>query len=225
MDGILLFNKPILWTSHDAVDFIRRKINQRSVGHAGTLDPLATGLLILLIGKFTKKMNEFMDLDKEYEAEVTFGIRTDSLDLEGRILEERQDFEVKESALLDALKVMQGEQLQKPPRFSALKKNGAKLYQLARQGLKVEVEPRRIVIHELELLHYDFPRVYLRMSCSKGTYIRSLAEELGKRLGSGAVLSGLLRTRIGTFKLKSALTDEAIDELSIDDFHEKLKQN
>lgn len=211
MDGILLFNKPILWTSHDAVDFVRRRIGQKSVGHAGTLDPLATGLLILLIGRYTKKMNEFAALDKEYLAQMLLGTETDTFDLEGRIVAEKNIDSIDVPEIGRVLTQLSGSQQQIPPRYAALKRGGMKLCDLARQGISVQVESRPVQINTLELLSYEAPLAQLRIECSKGTYIRTLCQDIGARLGCGAVMSGLVRTRIGPFHLKDAANEDQSD--------------
>ncbi len=204
MDGLLLFNKPILWTSHDAVDFIRRRAGQKSVGHAGTLDPMATGLLILLLGKWTKRADEFLGLDKSYEGTILFGVETDSYDLDGKIVVSRDPGGLTAGSIEDAFAKLTGDITQSPPAFSALKKDGKKFYELARQGQDVRPEPRRVRVDEFTLNHFHDCEAAFTLSCSKGTYVRSLAFDAGRMTGFGACLSSLVRTRIGTFALKNA---------------------
>ncbi len=208
MDGILLFNKPILWTSHDAVDFVRRRIGQRAVGHAGTLDPLATGLLILLLGKATKLSERLSGLDKDYAGSMTLGFSTDTQDLEGRIISTAAIDKVTTAGLEQLFTRMRGKQSQAPPSYSAVKHQGKKLYQWAREGTAVEVKAREIEISTLRLLGYEPPEARFFMTCSKGTYVRTFCDEAGRRLGCGATLSALVRSRIGPFSLDAAC-DEA----------------
>lgn len=204
MDGVFLFNKPIHWTSHDAVDFARRKFGQKAVGHAGTLDPMATGLLILLAGSATKRSAEFMGFDKEYEGTFSLGVRTDTQDLEGRIVDERDAAGVTRERVEQVFAEFIGPQKQTPPQFSAVKLKGKKLYQDARKGLVTAVEPRDVVVNEFEVTHFFQNEIAFRLACSKGTYVRALCDAVGERLGCGAVLSSLVRTRIGPYRLKNA---------------------
>lgn len=211
MDGILLLNKPSAWTSHDLVDAVRRRMGQRAVGHAGTLDPMATGLMILLLGKATKRSSDFIGLDKDYRGSIRLGVTTDSWDLDGRVLEEKAVPALTEDRLRALFSGMTGERSWMPPAFSALKRKGRKAYELARRGETVTVEPRASRIDRLELEAFDTPEVYFSMTCSKGTYVRSVAQELGVRLGCGAALSSLVRTRIGNFHLEQAASLEHED--------------
>ena len=219
MDGILLFDKPIKWTSHDAVDFIRRRIGQRGVGHAGTLDPMATGLLVMLLGKATKKFETFSRMDKEYEAEMTLGFTTDTYDLEGKVLSTAEIAGVSASKVREIFSGMTGRQMQRPPAYSAVKRQGKKLYELARAGAPAEAPPKEITVYDFQLLDLDLPKISFRVRCSKGTYIRSLCQEAGASLGCGATLSKLVRTSIGTMTLGKALTQrelESLDRLQIE---------
>lgn len=226
MDGILLFNKPILWTSHDAVDFIRRRIGQRSVGHAGTLDPLATGLLVILIGKATKLSQELSVSDKEYAGSMTLGIRTDTQDLEGKILSSRDCQEIDEERIKQVFEKMKGFQQQIPPSFSAVKRNGKSLYAWTRQGVDMQRDSREINISRLTITGLLLPEIYFSMSCSKGTYVRAICDQAGEELGCGAVLSSLVRTRSGSFFLENALNQEQVHDRDLS-FIEKflLKDN
>ncbi len=205
MDGILLLNKPIAWTSHDLVDAVRRKTGLRAVGHAGTLDPMATGLMLLLLGKATKRSNELMGFDKSYRGSIRLGVVTDSWDLEGRTLEEKPVPATSVQELKKIMNALTGEQRLEPPIFSAIKRNGQKAYALARRGEAVEMEPRLMRVDRFELEAFESPEIYFDMDCSKGTYVRSLAFTLGAKLGCGAALSSLVRTRIGPYKLEEAL--------------------
>lgn len=210
MDGLLLFDKPIAWTSHDAVDFVRRRVGQRSVGHAGTLDPMATGLLLMLIGRATKLSSALMGLDKEYAGTLRLGVDTDTQDLEGRIVATADWHDVTAEDVRRAFDAMIGLQSQVPPAYSAVKKEGRKLYELARKGLSATAEPRAVTVERFEMLAFNPPEAHFSVTCSKGTYVRSLAASVGERLGCGAALSSLVRTRIGTFHLAGALGEEAL---------------
>jgi len=212
VDGILLLDKPLGLSSNDALVRARRLLNARKAGHGGTLDPLATGLLPLLFGEATKFAVDSLDADKTYRAELTLGVSTDTGDAEGRVLDEREP--PRDEALVRrALAGFVGEIDQVPPMHSALKREGRPLYEYARAGLAVERAPRRVTIRSIEVLRFAPPRVELRLSCSKGTYVRSLATALGDRLGGGAHLSALRRERVGSLDVGDALTLEALEAL------------
>ncbi|HEU4554173.1 MAG TPA: tRNA pseudouridine(55) synthase TruB [Chitinophaga sp.] len=205
---VLLFNKPLRWTSFDVVRKVRNATKAK-IGHAGTLDPLATGLLICCTGKMTKKINEYQAQEKEYTGTFTLGAVTPTFDLESEP-EQFKDTGAIDAALLHATtKQFTGALQQLPPIHSAIKQNGKPIYHLARQGVAVKVEPRNIFIKEFELTKIEMPVVFFRVVCSTGTYIRSLANDFGAALGCGAYLSSLCRTRIGDFKLEDALEVEA----------------
>ena len=222
MDGLLLFNKPILWTSHDAVDFVRRKAGQRSVGHAGTLDPLATGLLLLLLGNATKRAEEFMGMDKSYEGSILFGTETDSYDLDGKLQPCAAPADLTGEKISEVFESFLGKISQTPPAFSALKLNGKKFYELARSGEVAVPKSREVEIHEFYLNYFYENEVAFSLSCSKGTYVRSLAHDAGARLGCGGVLSSLVRTRIGPFYLNNALTRQEIETMNSTQLEESL---
>jgi tRNA pseudouridine55 synthase len=208
---VLLINKPLHWTSADVVKKIRNLLKVK-VGHAGTLDPLATGLLILCTGKFTKKINEYMSREKEYTGTFTLGATTPTYDLESEP-ENLKDYSgVTRARLQETARLFTGEIMQVPPAYSAIKKDGKRAYDLARQGKEVILEPRKIIIREFEMSFVQLPVVDFRVVCSTGTYIRSLAQDTGAALGCGAYLSRLCRTRIGEFTLDKALTmDQALE--------------
>jgi len=222
MDGILLFDKPVFWTSHDAVDFVRRRIGQKSVGHAGTLDPMATGLLVMLLGKATKLSQELMGLDKDYCGAMTLGVSTDTYDLDGRITRERDCSEVTAGAVAEIFEVLKGPQLQIPPSYSAIRKNGERLYDLARKGVVAEVEPRSIVVTELRMTDFSLPDVFFFLSCSKGTYVRSICDLVGERLGCGAALSSLVRTRVGKMSLEKAVNETQMRQWPLPEIEKHL---
>jgi tRNA pseudouridine55 synthase len=212
---LLLINKPLRWTSFDAVNKIRNLIRVKKVGHAGTLDPLATGLLIICTGKFTKKINEYMAQEKEYTGTFTLGATTPTYDLESEPANFLPFEHLTEAEIKSATKNFTGEIMQIPPAHSAIKVQGKRVYELARQGKEVKLEPRKINIREFEIIEIELPVVHFKVVCSTGTYIRSLASDFGAALGCGAYLSNLCRTRIGNFLLKDALT--------LKEFEEKIK--
>jgi tRNA pseudouridine55 synthase len=223
---VLLFDKPVYWTSFDLVNKVRIMIRSElgireiKVGHAGTLDPLASGLMIICTGKATKRIKEFRDLDKEYIAKIHLGKTTPSFDLETQIDNSYPTDHITRKMVKDTLEMFKGEQKQVPPLHSAKLIKGKRAYEFARKGIRKSLEPVSIVFRELELLSFDIPEIAVRILCSKGTYIRSFARDLGKALGSGAYLSALERTGIGPFRLSSALNIEKFKK-SLDD----LKQN
>lgn len=208
---VILIDKPLEWTSFQVVNklrwHIRKKFNIKKikVGHAGTLDPLATGLLIICTGKFTKKIDEYQGQIKEYTGEITLGATTPSYDLETEINAKFPTAHISEEKIYEATEQFVGEIEQKPPLFSAIKKEGKRLYELAREGKTTEIKSRKIAIYAFEITKIDLPKVNFRVVCSKGTYIRSLAYDFGVALNSGAHLSALRRTKIGEFNVNKAL--------------------
>jgi tRNA pseudouridine55 synthase len=209
---VLLINKPLEWTSFDVVRKIRNQIKIKKVGHAGTLDPLATGLLILCTGKFTKRINEYMAQEKEYTGTFTLGATTPTYDLESDPENLKDYSQVTPQQLQSVAQQFTGEIMQVPPIHSAIKKDGKRVYELARKGVAVELEPRKITIKEFEVNAEELPVIRFRVVCSTGTYIRSLANDVGAALGCGAYLSSLCRTRIGNFKLEDSMTMEEAAE-------------
>ncbi|MFZ5799864.1 MAG: tRNA pseudouridine(55) synthase TruB [Candidatus Omnitrophota bacterium] len=212
MDGLLLIDKPAGVTSHDVVERIRRRFAITKVGHAGTLDPMATGLLVVLLGKSTRLFSELSVADKEYEATLTLGLQTETGDIEGRMITQSLFEKIDEERIKKVFAGFIGEQHQVPPMYSALKVRGKKLYQLARKGAVVERQPRNIFIHKLELLRFNPPEIEFCIHCSKGTYIRTLAEDIAKALGTCGCLSALRRTTSGPFHIKDAVRLEEINE-------------
>lgn len=208
---VLLIDKPYDWTSFDVIRKIRGLIRIKKIGHAGTLDPLASGLLIVCTGKFTKKINEYMAREKEYSGVITLGATTPTYDLES-IPENFKDWShLTDEDVAEAAKVFTGEIQQVPPIYSAVKKDGKRAYELARRGQDVELEPRTITVSQFHTVLKN-NEVYFRIVCSTGTYIRSLANDLGKQLGCGGYLSSLYRTRIGEFHLRDAMTIEKFEQ-------------
>lgn len=212
---VLLINKPFHWTSFDAVRKIRNLIKIKKVGHAGTLDPLATGLLIICTGKFTKKISEYMAQEKEYAGTITLGATTPTYDLESEPENFKSIEKISDQDIRETTKKFVGEIMQVPPAHSAIKLEGKRVYELARKGKEVKLEPRKIFIKEFSIEKIEMPVLHFKVVCSTGTYIRSLANDLGQELECGAYLSSLCRTRIGNFKLSDAMT--------INEFEEKLR--
>jgi tRNA pseudouridine55 synthase len=207
---VILINKPLHWTSFDAVRKIRNLVRIKKVGHAGTLDPLATGLLIICTGKFTKKINEYQAQEKEYTGSFTLGAITPTFDLESEPQEFKSyDFVTKE-LLEETSKEFLGEIDQVPPIHSAIKQQGKPVYLAARKGHDVKLEPRKVTIKEFEITKIELPIVFFRVVCTTGTYIRSLANDYGEALDCGAYLSSLCRTRIGEFKVEDAMSIESL---------------
>jgi len=209
---VLLINKPLRWTSFDVIRKIRGLIKIKKVGHAGTLDPLATGLLIVCTGKFTKTINEYMAQQKEYTGTITLGATTPTYDLESEPQNFKRFDHITKEDLEQTAQSFTGRILQTPPIHSAIKKEGKRVYELARQGVDVKLEPRPVTILEFEIVKIDLPVVEFRVVCSTGTYIRSLANDFGEKLGCGGYLSSLCRTRIGNFLLEDAMTMEQFEK-------------
>jgi tRNA pseudouridine55 synthase len=208
MDGILLVDKPQGWTSHDVVAKIRGILKAETgqkvkIGHTGTLDPMATGLLILVVGSYTKRAGEFSKLDKTYAAEVTLGAVSTTADAEGEIIQKSAHRPAREQ-VDEVLNTFVGEIQQVPPAFSAIKVDGQRAYKAARAGQEVKLEPRPVTIYEITEVEYDYPTLKFTAKVSSGTYIRSLAVDIGEALGTGAYLSALRRTQVGLFYLKKA---------------------
>lgn len=220
--GLLLVNKEAGPTSHDIIDRLRKLTGIRKIGHAGTLDPFAEGLLLCFISRgATKKIQGYMHLDKEYIATVRFGRKTDTYDIQGEVLEDTSgvsfdDFPIR---LTKALKKFRGPLEQVPPMYSAIKVKGKKLYELAREGKTIERKPRNVVIEELKLVEVtndQYPLAVLKVRCSSGTYIRSLAYDLGEELGTGAFLEELVRTKIGKYSLENAIDAKSMTKEDIE---------
>jgi tRNA pseudouridine55 synthase len=208
---VLLIDKPYHWTSFNVVSKIRSLVKVKKVGHAGTLDPLATGLLIVCTGKFTKKINEYMAQEKEYTGTIHLGAVTPTYDLESEPRDFQSCSDVTREAIDAAALSFNGEIMQMPPAHSAIKKDGKRAYELARKGIEVELKPRPITISVFEISRIEMPVVHFRVVCTTGTYIRSLANDFGAKLGCGGYLSSLCRTRIGAFRLEDALSLESFE--------------
>jgi len=214
-EGYLIVNKPDGFTSHDIVARIRRQFKMRRVGHAGTLDPLATGVLIILLGRSTKLFERFSSFDKGYLATLILGTSTNSADIEGQIIKQQPYKHITRREVEDAFRRFVGDIKQRPPMFSAVKFKGKKLYQLARQGIEIEREPRNVSVRSLELIEFNPPEIKFTVECSKGTYIRQLAHDIGDLLGCGACISQIQRTKVGSFNIKDAIKVEDVDESHI----------
>lgn len=214
-EGILLIDKDAGCTSHDVVNKVRRILKIRSVGHAGTLDPLATGLLVILVGRATKVSQYLMSLDKVYDGEMKLGVETNSQDSEGEVVSELPVPEsVNEAYMREQMASFLGDQYQTPPMFSAKKLNGIPLYKLARQGQEVQREPRFINISKFELLEWNKPAAKFRLACSKGTYVRTVCHDLGKKIGCGAHMTQLRRISSDKFNVENAITVEKLSQIS-----------
>ncbi len=222
LDGAILIDKPSGPTSHDVVDAIRRKFGIKKVGHCGTLDPNATGLLIIVLGRGTKLSERLMGDDKVYEGTVKFGEATDSYDSDGEITGSLPVMPMTLDQLNEEAATFIGDQMQVPPMVSAIKKNGVPLYKLARKGIEVEREPRLIHIYNFRFTEYTEPFGKCRVACTKGTYIRSLAHDLGNKLGCGAHLTTLRRCASGKFDVADALTLDAVLQLSTAQLEKKV---
>ena len=223
MEGILLVDKPTDYTSHDVVARLRGKLQMKQIGHAGTLDPMATGLLVVLVGRATKVSQYLTSLDKEYTGTIRFGVTTETYDLEGDIVAEHPvpDSLTRES-LAEFARGFMGDQYQTPPMFSAKKVNGVPLYKLARKGKEVAREPRFIHVAQFDIDAWNAPEAAFTLHCSKGTYVRSLAHELGEKIGCGATLSSLRRIATDKFRVEDAATLDAIQEMSLVEIRRRL---
>ena len=223
MDGILLVNKPTEWTSFDVVNFLRNRFNIPKIGHCGTLDPAATGLLVIVMGKFTTLSQKFSGEDKPYEAEVLLGQTTTTEDMEGEITSTADTSHLTQAAVEEAINSFLGKSKQIPPMVSAIKKDGKKLYELARQGIEIERDPRDIEISEIKIHSINIPEFHFTVKCSKGTYIRTLATDIGAKLGVGGTLKSLHRTQSGIFTVDDAVTIEELKEMEQPDLLIKMR--
>lgn len=221
-DGLLLVDKPSGPTSHDVVDRVRRHFGFHKVGHGGTLDPLATGLLILLIGRGTKASAQVMNSDKTYEGELRLGVATGTEDADGEVIETRDASGVTEAAVRAEMSARTGDLMQTPPMVSAVKKDGVALYKLARKGREVEREPRLIHVYAFELLRFEPPNAFFQLRCTKGTYVRTLCADIGRALGCGGHLAALRRTEAGPYHIRDAATTADILSWSRDDLWDRL---
>jgi len=222
MDGIINVYKPKGKTSHDVVGFLRKKCNMKKIGHTGTLDPIAQGVLPICIGKATRLSNYLLEKEKTYLAEMQLGIRTDTYDLEGNILEQRAPAPVNHDIFDEVARNFVGTISQKPPIYSAIKINGKKLYQYAREGIEIEIPKREVTVTDIRYLSSTEDRVTFEVSCSKGTYVRSLIEDMGIVLGCGASMSNLIRTRSGFFDRTTTHTLDEIEDMDREEMQKIL---
>ncbi len=222
ISGILLVDKPQDWTSQDAVSCIKHRFHLKKAGHCGTLDPMATGLLVLLFGKCTKLQDSLMAKDKVYRASMRLGIETDTEDATGNVVAEHSIEGIDGEAVRKSAQSLIGELMQVPPMVSAIKRNGRKLYELARKGITVEREPRKISIFSIEIERISLPDVDFIVHCSKGTYVRTLCADWGRALGCGANMTALRRLRSGEHSVENAYTIETIKGWELPQFLEAL---
>ena len=220
MDGVIVIRKEKGFTSHDVVAKLRGILHMKKIGHTGTLDPDAEGVLPVALGKATRLVDMITDKEKTYEAVMRLGVVTDTQDMSGTVLSQTTELSVTEEELCTVVSFFVGDYMQVPPMYSALKVNGKKLYELAREGKTVERKPRPVHFYEIEILDISFPLVHFRVTCSKGTYIRTLCHDIGEKLGCGAAMESLLRTKVGRFTLDDAITlaqtEEAVQEGTIE---------
>lgn len=211
--GVLNINKEKGFTSHDVVAKLRGIVGQKKIGHTGTLDPDATGVLPVCLGKATKLCDMLTDKDKTYETVMLLGKTTDTQDISGEVLSEGNWESIDENSVMKCIQEFVGDYMQIPPMYSALKVNGKKLYELAREGIEIERKARPVVIHEIKIIEINLPRVRMEVSCSKGTYIRTLCHDIGQKLGCGACMEELVRTKVSRFTLAESMTLEDVERL------------
>lgn len=222
LDGVLLVDKPTDHTSHDVIARLRGKLKMKRIGHAGTLDPMATGVLVVLVGKATRASQYLMSLDKEYAGTIKLGQVTNTQDAEGEVLETRPVPPLTEAEVRAATQSFVGDQYQTPPMFSAIKIEGVPLYKMARKGEEIEREPRFVRVSSFEVTRFASPEIDFVLRCSKGTYVRTIAHDLGAKLGCGGHLSALRRTATGKFAIAQCLTLDAIQALTLPEIEKRL---
>lgn len=222
LEGILLIDKPTGMTSHDVVDQVRRKLRMKRIGHAGTLDPMATGLLIILVGKATKLSQYLTSLDKTYSGTITLGVTTNTQDADGEVTTTKPVPSLTKEQATEALQGFVGDQYQTPPMFSAVKIDGQRLYKLARKGQEVEREPRFIRVSKFSITRFELPEIDFILDCSKGTYVRTLASDFGDKLGCGAHLSALRRDASDRFVVSQSVTLDDFKAMPIPEIEERL---
>ncbi|MGL4641684.1 MAG: tRNA pseudouridine(55) synthase TruB [Cetobacterium sp.] len=213
MEGIIVIDKPIGITSFDVIRVLRRNLKERRIGHTGTLDPLATGILVICVGRATKLAQDIEGYEKEYVADLELGFKTDTYDIEGKTLDRVENFNISDETFKATLETFKGDIKQIPPMYSAIKVDGKKLYELAREGVEIERKARDVSITNLETISFDGIKAKINCTVSKGTYIRSLIYDLGEKLGTFATMTGLRRTRVGKEDLDRSFTLEKIEEM------------
>ncbi len=221
-DGILLIDKHAGCTSHDIVSMVRRRLGMKGVGHAGTLDPMATGLLVILVGRATKVSQYLMSLDKVYEGSFILGVETNTQDSEGEVMKTSPVPQISAEELQKRMAEFIGDQYQTPPMFSAKKVNGVPLYKMARKGEEVERQPRFIRVSKFELLNFESPRADFLLHCSKGAYVRTICNDLGAKIGCGAHMCALRRTESNKFNVKDAITIAQLDAMPLSEIKSRL---
>ena len=222
INGILNINKPPARTSQDIVSFVKHLSKQRHVGHAGTLDPIATGVLPICLGQATRMSPFIMENHKTYIAEITLGISTNTYDSEGTVVQQKDPSYVTKAQIDELLPTFTGKILQKPPAFSALKQQGKRLYELARAGIEVETNAREVIVYRLELLEWNPPCLIIEVECGKGTYIRSIAHDIGQSLGCGAHISALIRTKYGPFNIEDSVSLPQLEDAFNHEYWQEL---
>ncbi|MGL4970329.1 MAG: tRNA pseudouridine(55) synthase TruB [Cetobacterium sp.] len=213
MEGIIVIDKPIGITSFDVIRVLRRNLKERRIGHTGTLDPLATGILVICVGRATKLAQDIEGYEKEYVADLELGFKTDTYDIEGKVLDRVENFNISDEAFRKSLETFKGDIKQVPPMYSAIKVDGKKLYELAREGVVIERKARDVSITNLDVMSFDGVKAKINCTVSKGTYIRSLIYDLGEKLGTFATMTGLRRTRVGKEDLDRSFTLESIEKM------------
>lgn len=213
MEGIIVIDKPVGITSFDVIRVLRRNLKERRIGHTGTLDPLATGILVICVGKATKLAQDIEGFEKEYVADLELGFKTDTYDIEGKVLDKVEKFHISYENFEKTLETFKGDIKQIPPMYSAIKVDGKKLYELAREGVEIERKARDVSIKNLEIISFDGVKAKINCTVSKGTYIRSLIYDLGEKLGTFATMTGLRRTRVGEEDLARSFTLETIEKM------------
>lgn len=213
MEGIIVIDKPVGITSFDVIRVLRRNLKERRIGHTGTLDPLATGILVICVGKATKLAQDIEGYEKEYVADLELGFKTDTYDIEGKVLDKVEKFDISYENFEKTLETFKGDIKQIPPMYSAIKVDGKKLYELAREGIEIERKARDVSIKNLEIISFDRAKAKINCTVSKGTYIRSLIYDLGEKLGTFATMIGLRRTRVGEEDLARSFTLETIEKM------------
>ena len=213
IDGVIVVNKEKGFTSHDVVAKLRGILKQKKIGHTGTLDPDATGVLPVCLGKATKLCDMFTEKDKVYRAVMLLGVETDTQDISGKVINETENPYPDRDVIVNTVKSFEGDYMQVPPMYSAIKVNGKKLYELAREGIEIDRKPRKVTIYSISDIETDGKRVSMTVQCSKGTYIRTLCHDIGQKLGVGACMESLERTKVGRFLLEDALKLSEIEEL------------
>lgn len=217
-EGLLIIDKPQGITSHDVVDIVRRKLKTKRVGHSGTLDPVATGVLVLLVGKATKLFAKFVHFDKEYEATLRLGVVTTTGDSQGKVIQEKDTSAITVASVEKVFASFIGERQQVPPMVSAIKHQGERLYELARRGIQVDRKARSIRIYDMKITRLELPEIDFYVKCSKGTYVRRLGEEIGEVLGVGGFISRIRRISLGPFLIRDAIKVEDIHESHLRDW-------